>query len=58
VINNSEQVMFLVAGADKAEVVRSIRAGDHTHNYPAQSVQSANGSAVWLIDSAAAATGV
>jgi 6-phosphogluconolactonase len=54
VINNSAQVMFLVAGADKAEVIRSIRQGDRSHNYPAQNVDSINGRVVWLLDSAAA----
>lgn len=53
VINNSAQVMFLVTGADKSEVIRSIRAGDHGRNYPSQKVQPVNGSVVWLLDSAA-----
>src|SRR5512135_1526240 len=55
VINHAENVIFLVAGADKAAAIRSVFSGpiDPAH-YPAQIIQPLNGSLTWLIDRAAA----
>jgi 6-phosphogluconolactonase len=56
VINAAARVIFLVAGASKAKVVREIlHAGETAAPYPAARVRPANGDLTWLIDAAAAA---
>lgn len=54
-INRARQVIFLVAGADKAPVVRAIAAGrpGEAAAYPAARIRPA-APAVWLLDEAAA----
>jgi len=56
-INASHHVLFLVAGADKAEVVQQIFiAPTHTVLLPAARVAPTRGVVRWILDSAAAAT--
>jgi 6-phosphogluconolactonase len=50
VINAARQVLFVVAGADKAAAVRSVRAG--SRDLPAARVRAR--STLWLLDAAAA----
>lgn len=55
VINNSRNVMFLVAGEAKAEAVREVIDGkkDAAH-FPAQSVRPKDGRLMWFLDEHAA----
>ena len=52
VINNAASVVFLVSGAEKAEIVREVIKGPK--RYPAQEVKPAEGELIWLLDQAAA----
>jgi 6-phosphogluconolactonase len=55
VINNSARVMFLVAGAKKAEAVKSALEGPRDPDrFPAQLVAPNDGELIWLLDRAAA----
>lgn len=55
VINNARNVMFLVAGADKAETLKDILEGERQPDkLPAQLVQPADGHLFWFVDEAAA----
>lgn len=57
VINAARQVIFLVAGAPKAERLREVLYGSRQpHDLPAQSIQPTNGNLLWLVDAAAAST--
>ena len=51
-LNNGASVVFLVSGAEKAEIVKEILEGPK--KYPAQYVQPKNGELIWLLDKAAA----
>ena len=51
-INTARQVLFLVSGHDKAEIVRSVLQGPDTA-LPAQRVQPTAGKLTWLLDAAA-----
>lgn len=54
--NNARNVVFLVAGEDKADAVKSvIKGGRDLQNYPAQGVDPTDGALIWLLDRAAAA---
>jgi 6-phosphogluconolactonase len=54
-INRCEQIVFLVAGAKKAEALTKILEGPRDPNkYPAQLIEPASGRLVWLVDAAAA----
>ncbi|MBF0509450.1 MAG: 6-phosphogluconolactonase [Deltaproteobacteria bacterium] len=55
VLNNAAQIMFLVTGASKAEVVRSLwgRIGEDQY-LPAGLINPQSGRVLWLIDQAAA----
>ena len=54
-LNAAASVVFLVAGADKAEIVREVlRGGASTSGYPAQLVRPRDGRLTWLLDRAAA----
>lgn len=53
VLNHASNVMFLVSGVDKADMVREILEGSRTPPYPAQQVQP-EGSLVWMLDEPAA----
>ena len=50
-INNAASVVFLVSGAEKAEIVKEVLQGPK--RYPAQEVRPAN-ELVWMLDRAAA----
>ncbi|MDI1240405.1 MAG: 6-phosphogluconolactonase [bacterium] len=52
VINNARNVMFLVAGKDKAEIVREVLEGDE--DLPAKLVQPTTGKLAWYLDRASA----
>jgi 6-phosphogluconolactonase len=54
VINNARHVVFLVTGADKAEIVAEILAGKDGGRYPAARVAPAEGILTWLLDAEAA----
>lgn len=54
-INAAANVIFLVAGADKAATLRDVLRGPSSlERLPAQAVRPTNGSLVWLVDAAAA----
>jgi 6-phosphogluconolactonase len=52
-LNNAASVVFLVSGAEKAEIVREVLEGEE--KYPAQAVKPANGELLWMLDKDAAA---
>jgi 6-phosphogluconolactonase len=55
VINNASRVMFLVAGASKAQAVWNILKGPRDiDKFPAQVVAPEHGELIWLLDKAAA----
>ena len=55
VFNTSSNVVFLVAGADKAAVLSAVLNGPFDPiNLPAQRIQPARGTLTWLVDSLAA----
>ena len=55
VINNARNVMFLVAGEDKAETLKKVIEGDaRSTEFPSQAVQPTSGNLTWFVDQAAA----
>jgi 6-phosphogluconolactonase len=52
VINRAACVMFLVSGADKANIVREVLENENA-NLPSQKVRLADGRLLWLLDRAA-----
>ena len=55
VINNARNVIFLVAGAEKAETLKAVLEGDfEPEKYPSQTVKPEHGDLFWLIDERAA----
>jgi 6-phosphogluconolactonase len=55
VLNNGKSVMFLVTGASKAEILRTVMNTDPNPDlYPAQAISPTNGAVSWLVDEAAA----
>ncbi len=55
VINNARNVIFLVKGADKAEILQTVLEGERApEKFPAQAVKLENGRLFWLIDETAA----
>ena len=52
-INAAQQVLFLAAGAAKAEIVRAVLQGP-AGQYPAQLIQPATGRLAWMVDAPAA----
>jgi 6-phosphogluconolactonase len=55
-INAASNVVFLVAGSEKADALRAVLEGDFKPDVlPAQIVKPANGTVTWLVDRAAAA---
>ncbi len=56
VINNAAAVVFLVAGADKADALVAVLEGPHDpETYPSQLIAPDHGALHWLVDRAAAA---
>jgi 6-phosphogluconolactonase len=54
-INNARNVVFLVAGRDKAEALREVVRGERRPElYPSQLIRPGNGTLLWLVDEAAA----
>ena len=51
-INNAASVVFLVSGAEKAEIVKEVLHGPR--RYPAQEVRPADGELRWMLDREAA----
>ncbi len=55
VINAAENILFLVAGAEKVQAVRAVLRGDYRpDDLPAQLIQPTHGRMVWLLDREAA----
>ncbi len=55
-LNNSDFVLFLVSGKDKAEALRQVLEGEkEPERFPAQLIKPVDGKLVWLADKAAAA---
>ncbi len=54
VLNHATDVMFLAAGADKADMVKKVLEGNSTPPFPAQQV-TPEGRLIWMLDEAAAA---
>lgn len=54
-INNAENVMFLVTGEDKAETLKEVLKGEfQPARLPSQNVEPTGGNLFWLVDEAAA----
>jgi len=51
-LNNAASVLFLVSGAEKAEIVQQVIEGPK--QYPAQAVQPTHGQLLWMLDKDAA----
>lgn len=55
-LNAARNVLFLVSGPGKAEVLRAVLEGPRdVHTYPSQGIRPEPGSLIWLVDRAAAA---
>jgi len=52
-INNSKEIMFLVAGAAKAPVIKHIFSKNAKIKYPVQNVSLKKGDIIWMLDEAA-----
>lgn len=50
VINNAANVVFLIKGQEKADIVRALISGDNYSEYPASLVNPVNGDLTWLTD--------
>jgi 6-phosphogluconolactonase len=55
-LNAARNVLFLVAGSDKADALHAVLEGPHNPDeYPAQIVRPPNGEVTWMVDTEAAA---
>jgi 6-phosphogluconolactonase len=55
VLNNARQIIFLIAGSDKAETLREILYGRHQPDtYPAQLINPTAGNLLWMVEKSAA----
>lgn len=52
-LNNGATVVFLISGAEKAEIVKDVFEGEN--KYPAQAVKPTQGELIWMLDEEAAA---
>jgi len=52
-LNNGAAIVFLVSGAEKAEIVKEVLEGEN--KYPAEAVNPTNGELIWMLDKEAAA---
>jgi len=52
-LNNGATVVFLVSGAEKAQIVKEVLEGED--KYPAQAVKPTHGELIWMLDREAAA---
>ncbi|MFZ0798003.1 MAG: 6-phosphogluconolactonase [Terriglobales bacterium] len=55
VLNHANEVMFMVSGADKADVLHQVLEGKNTPPLPSQRVEPSDGKLLWMLDEAAAA---
>jgi len=56
VFNSARQVIFLVAGADKADALATVcEPGEKPEDWPARLIRPTEGEVVWMVDAAAAA---
>lgn len=55
VLNNAAEVLFLVSGQEKADIVQRVFEAKNDPPLPSQRVQPVNGKLLWLFDEAAAA---
>ena len=54
-LNAAKNVLFLVAGSEKADALHAVLEGEYQPDeYPAQIVRPTNGEVVWMLDKAAA----
>jgi 6-phosphogluconolactonase len=54
-INRARNIIFLVAGADKAPALKEVIEGERNpEQYPSQLIEPAHGSLLWMVDEAAA----
>lgn len=54
-INTARNIIFLIAGAGKAETLKEVLEGDfQPRRFPSQSVKPTNGNLLWLVDAPAA----
>lgn len=51
-LNNGASIVFLVSGAEKAEIVQKVLQGEN--KYPAQAVNPTQGELIWMLDKDAA----
>lgn len=51
-LNNGASIVFLVSGAEKAEIVKAVLQGEY--KYPAQAVKPTQGELIWMLDKDAA----
>jgi 6-phosphogluconolactonase len=54
VLNRATNVLFLVSGIEKADMVQEVLENANRKQYPAGLVQPADGELFWFIDNAAA----
>jgi 6-phosphogluconolactonase len=54
-IGSACRIVFLVEGADKADILAEVLGGQDVRRYPAQGIAPSDGELVWLVDAAAAA---
>ena len=52
-LNNGAAIVFLVSGAEKAEMVKEVLEGEN--EYPAKAVRPVQGELIWMLDKEAAA---
>jgi 6-phosphogluconolactonase len=54
-INSARNIIFLVAGADKAPALKEVIEGERNpEQYPSQLIEPSHGSLLWMVDEAAA----
>jgi len=51
-LNNGASVVFLVSGAERAQIVKEVLEGEN--KYPAQAVMPVQGELIWMLDKDAA----
>jgi 6-phosphogluconolactonase len=54
VLNTASEVMFMISGPDKADMVDQVLEGKNTPPYPSQQVLPKDGKLLWMLDEAAA----
>jgi len=55
ILNAAREIVFLVSGPSKAEILRQVLEGPRDRNrFPAQGIEPVDGSLVWYVDKAAA----